>query len=392
MAKGSSKKVLKGYIENVDNPVAQIVAGSGYGNYTGSSDTARDVMMGALNQEYALQSMERANEYNIEAEKRANEYNSIGAQMERADQAGVSRIAALGQSTGQTISSMSPVAGTTPRSASRSARAPEIAQMVAGAIGQGLDIYKRVAEVKNLNQNTALQSAQTDNQVIRNQIADATKASQINIARLQEQGIDISNQQKNFDYQMSQISAPIDLQAKQQAVKKAWAETFSTYYLARKQGQVADSQISLDTSRIHLNGVQGGLYKAQTEDFVQSSRLKGAQTLLAASEKELKDICVSLTKDKETAQELENDINKFRNEFEKEHKEKDWKRERSNAVWNNVNQSINAGSSLIKSVCFAVGTATTGGQGGVLAGADVGPSAQTKSALEFMENYGYMPY
>lgn len=355
-----SRKVLKEYIKKSDNPVAQIVAGSGYGNFTGNSETSRDVMMGALNQEYALQSMEQVNRYNIEAEERANDYNSMGAQMHRADQAGVSRIAALGQSTGQTISSMSPVAGTTPRSASRSARANEIAQMTIGAISQGLDIYKQIAEVRNLDQNTKLQLSQTQHQEIQNEIASATKTTEINIAKLKEQGIDISNQQARFDYQMSQITAPLDVQQKEQAIQKSFAETFSIYYTAQKQGEVADSQVQLNMSQILLNGKLGGVYDAQVENLREDTILKGAQYLETLSRSELNKACEQLTMDKATAQQLANDFTEWKNEYEQENIPK---RERLYRT----TERINRATSIVQCMCMAAGTIMTGGVGGVFA-------------------------
>lgn len=361
----SSTKILKGYVaNNPDNPVAQIIGGTGYQGYSGNSETSRDVMMGAINQEYALQSMAQANAYNIEAEMRANQYNDIGAQLQRARNAGVSPLAALGQTTGQTISSSSPVTGTTPRTQSRSARANEIAQMTIGAISQGLNIYKEIAEVRNLDQNTKLQLSQTNHQEIQNEIASATKTTEINIAKLKEQGIDISNQQKNFEYQMSQITAPLDIKQKEQAIKKSFAETFSIYYTAQKQGEVADSQVQLNMSQILLNGKLGGVYDAQVENLREDTILKGAQYLETLSRSELNKACEQLTMDKSFAQQIANDFSEWKAEFDKQNVPKSERAKR-------FQQYVSGATDIVQCLCMAVGTISTGGVGGVLSGSKV---------------------
>lgn len=128
----------------------------------------------AKSQEYNLANMEKQNEYQIAAEQRANEYNSIGAQVERARQAGVSSLAAIGSGgAGGLMSVSSAPSGATPSGSSPSGGAPAGPQAQyfdfarAADIGADIQLKKSQADAAaaqaerdrahaaNLNQETA---------------------------------------------------------------------------------------------------------------------------------------------------------------------------------------------------------------------------------------------
>lgn len=318
----------------------------------------------AKSQEYNLENMAQQNEYQIAAEKRANEYNSVGAQVERARQAGVSPLAALGSGgAGGTMSVSSAPSGGTPSGSAPSGGVPSSSGASFFDLARGAELGSRI---RNIEQDTELKAQQTRSQELSNQFEQAVQASRINIEKAKEQGINIDNQQKSLDYEISQLTKSLTLQEKQNKVLKSFAEILSIYNAMSVDRDLADSQIALNDQQIVLKAAEVGLVNAKTDNVVADTRLKGAEFILRSTENEYMQLKKQLIDAQIISQNQANEIDKFRNDFEREHKEKDWKRSRTNEAvktWTSaVSNVIDSASGAVKSAAALVGVLTPAGQ------------------------------
>lgn len=316
----------------------------------------------AQSQEYNLANMATQNQYQIDAENRANAYNDVGAQIDRARKAGVSPLAALGSSGAGGLQAVSSApSSSTPSSAGASS---------GGATGAGSiqsHMAQNILQAKAIDAQANLQNAQAQGQNIDNEIRNLTKSAEIGRAELINKGIKIENNQKQFDYELSRISAPIGVQAQIQAIQKASVEMFTMYTKCQNETALANSQIALDASNIRLNAQKGGLVTAQTALTQEQTISEGLSQLLTLAETDRIKALTDLTGQQTIAQQINNDIEDFRNKFEKTHKEKDWKRKRSNETINAISgavRDVGIGlSSVAKAACEVAGTVMTGGAG-----------------------------
>lgn len=302
----------------------------------------------AQSQEYNLANMATQNQYAIDAENRAREWNDIGAQASRARAAGISPLSALGSSSGGVLSQSSSPSSSTPSPAGASA----------GGASNVSALHMDLAQARALDADIALKQSQTVSLNIDNEIKEATKASQINIAKLTEKGINVDNLQKEFDYQVSQLSAPIGIQQQQQALLLAYAQTFKIYADAKREKALANSQIDLNNSTILLNASKSGLITAQTANVQADTKLKGVQMLLTSNQAEVSRLMATLTEQDIISKEIENEIERFRSDFEQTHKEKDWKRQRSNDTIQAIAGSV---SGVVGSVASLLGAISPAG-------------------------------
>lgn len=100
----------------------------------------------AQSQQYNLDNMAKQNEYQIAAEDRANAFNSVGAQVERARQAGVSPMAALGSGgAGGTMSVSSAPTGGSPSGSAPSGGVPSSGGAQFFDLARGIELGASVA-------------------------------------------------------------------------------------------------------------------------------------------------------------------------------------------------------------------------------------------------------
>ena len=137
---------LFGAIAQGANNVAQSFLNFGLGQATAAIDWKREKKKMQMQQDYSLAQMAKAQEYNlsnmakqneyqIAAEERTNDYNDIGSQLDRARDAGVSPLAALGSGgAGGLMSVSSAPSGSMPSGSAPSGGAPR------SSPGSGVDL------------------------------------------------------------------------------------------------------------------------------------------------------------------------------------------------------------------------------------------------------------
>lgn len=160
-------------------------------------------------QEYNLANMEVQNQYQIDAENRANAWNSAEAQVNRAREAGVSPLAALGSGgAGGTMSVSSAPSSSTPQGSGSSpstGSAPSATFNLAQAMQAGAQIGLMAAEKSKSEAETKESEASA-----RNLSAQAEAQEQLN-KFYQENKEDIDNgrlsesKQKTFDFLVNRV-------------------------------------------------------------------------------------------------------------------------------------------------------------------------------------------
>lgn len=341
-SEGAGSSLLGGLVNGAFNLIGQ---GQQYRNQRKLNDQQ---------QEHALEQMAQEQEYTKEMWNMNNEYNDPSAVIARGRAAGLSPTAALGQSSGGAgISTMATGAGSVGSSAGGASGAGSnpVGDLLQGAVS--------AAQASNIEQDTKLKEQQTRGEELRNQFEQAVQATRVNIEKAKEKGLDIENKQRELDYDISQLTKSLTLHEKQNRVLKGFAEIASIYNSMSIDRDLADSQISVNDQQIILKAAEVGLVNAQTDNVVEDTRLKGMNILLRATEVEYMKLKKELVSADIISQQQANEIDKFRNDFEKEHKEKDWKRERSNETIKAIGGTA---SGIISSISGLIGVLTPAGQ------------------------------
>lgn len=326
----------------------------------------------AKSQEYNLANMEKQNEYQIAAEQRANEYNSIGSQVERARQAGVSPLAAIGSGgAGGLMSVSSAPSGAIPSGSSPSGGAPAGPQAqyfdFARAADIGADIQLKKSQASVAEAQASYYESLTTGKNIENYIQENTKETQIRIENLKAKGLDLTNKAQEFNNSVQQISFATDQALKQQAILKASAELYQIYNSELRADALADSTVKLQAKQLMLTVAKTRETNANVEKIEAETITEGARYLATLSESDYYDAMATLGWKDADLKEIQKELSQFEFEFRQSHAEEDRKFQRSSERWQRAFNGINSLSNAAYAACAVAGTVVTGGYGGVFA-------------------------
>ena len=323
----------------------------------------------AQSQAYNEQNMATQNQYQIDAENRANAYNSVGAQVARARAAGVSPAAALGSGgAGGLMTAASAPSSSTPsptgaNAGSVSSRAPllDLAQAVTSGAQVGAQIALSSSEQKNVEQNTALQAAQTVNQQIKNQYEAAISQAKLDGYKLTNSGLAIENEIKEYNRQIAEVTASNEpekqrlslLESLRRIAQINQAIDSDKTLTEAKRKELAASVESLTAAAV-ASGAQAGLYGAQKTLTEKQAVTEGYKALVQQNEAGRVKMLTDLGYSQKEAQDIANKFNKAHNDFKEKHFESDRR-------WEKAAIGVQMGQAIISSVCGAVGCAVSGG-------------------------------
>lgn len=285
------------------------------------------------------------------------EYQSIGAQVERAQKAGINPLAALGVSSGggySSVSSSSPASVGSPNT-----RAPQVGNF----LGSAVEGYSQGAQIENIEADTKLKESQARLTSSKARISEIDEINAKTISDLKVEGMQLENEERKVSTQFTQLQAAQSASSFGLQMEKLNAEIFSFHASGMRQVSAAktddatrDAKVSQLWSVTRLNlekglteGVQRGYIKASTDKVVAETELIGFQKLLTMSQTELNSTLSQLNL-------TENEIKSVDADIAKANKEWRTKNERRQGNMKLVTGYLDSASNLVKNVALCVGS------------------------------------
>lgn len=333
----------------------------------------------AKEQEYNFATMEQQNQYQIAAEERANEYNSVGAQVERARQAGVSPLAALGSGgAGGTMSVSSapsggaPSGGSGPSGGAPRSSTPNLFDLSATSRADAI----AAAEIEKTEEETKLVREQIVKQEIENEISENTKQYDILVKKYGSKIAGFQASILEFQDSVKQLQFETDQKERNARIQELSAKVISIQAHDEIDREVADATMRRMSKEIMLMGSQIDLNTASVREVESRTLLNGANYLLSLSQSDYYDVMTVNGWDQHDANLIRNSLEKERAAFENLHREeihnqsmKNQRRDNTAKILNGVGSLFNGLSSMAYSACAIAGTVVTGGYGGNFAAA-----------------------
>lgn len=309
------------------------------------------------NREDATTAFNRQKEL-IEDERK---YQSVGAQVERAQKAGINPLAALGVSSGGGYSSVSP---SSPASVgSPNTRAPQVGNF----LGSAVEGYSQGAQIENIEADTKLKESQARLTSSKARISEIDEINAKTISDLKVEGMQLENEERKVNTQFTQLQAAQSAASFGLQMEKLNAEIFSLHASGMRQVSAAktddatrDAKVAQLWSVTRLNlekglteGVQRGYIKASTDKVVAETELIGFQKLLTMSQAELNSTLSQLNL-------TENEIKSVDADITKANKEWRTKNERRQGNMKLVTGYLDSASNLVKNVALCVGSVGVG--------------------------------
>lgn len=323
----------------------------------------------AQSQDYNKENMALQNEYQIAAENRANAYNSVGAQIERAEAAGVSPLAALGQGgAGGMMSVSSAPSSSTPSPSG--ANAGHIAtQNGMAALMQnsaqmaqiGANIALQAEQQENTATNTESQRKDVERKEIENRYLEAKEIASLSIQRLTASNLKLDAEIKHYQAQVAEITAANEPEKQRLALLhslRSIAEINQRIWESNELTPGRKSQLESEVANLNqqvlTSAAQASLFGAQATLTQKQAETEGYRALVMMSEFDRVNALADLGFEQAEAQRIANEFDKAHNEFKKEHFKSDKR-------WERAASALNMAQGVVSSVCGAVGCAMSAG-------------------------------